>query len=131
MSHKNFYSLRIDKRLYRKADTMNTIQITVNFTFDNLFNMLSERACDTLRVIANHHKINEFMALAQEVGYRETTKEEYKSILRNNCTLNEQAEALTRILTLSDFEAFLLQEETELYYFLGIPLDEDGEPLEA
>ena len=110
---------------------MDTIQITVNFTFDMLFNMLSERACDTLRVIASHHKINEFMTLASEVGYRETTKEEYKSILRNNCTLKEQAEALTRILTLSNFEAFLLQEETEIYYFLGIPVDEDGEPLEA
>lgn len=110
---------------------MDTIQITVNFTFDNLFNMLSDRACDTLRVIASYHKTNEFMALAREVGYRETAKEEYKSILKNNCTLNEQAEALTHILTLSDFEAFLLQEETEIYYFLGIPLDEDGEPLEA
>lgn len=120
-----------NKRTNRKADTMNTIQITVNFTFDNLFSVLSERACDTLKVIASHHKINEFMTLASEVGYRETTKEEYESILRNNCTLNEQAEALTRILTLSDFEAFLLQEETEIYYFLGIPLDEDGEPLEA
>lgn len=120
-----------NKRTNRKADTMNTIQITVNFTFDNLFSVLSERACDTLKVIASHHKINEFMALAHEVGYRETTKEEYESILRNNCTLNEQAEALTRILTLSDFEAFLLQEETEIYYYLGIPLDEDGEPLEA
>lgn len=109
---------------------MNTIFIPVHFTFDMLFSVLSERACDTLRVIASHHKINEFMQLANEVGYRNTTKEEYKSILENNNTNNERAEALTRIYTLSDFEAFLLEEETEIYYYLGIPMDEDGEPLE-
>ena len=44
---------------------MDTIQITVNFTFDNLYSVLSERACDTLRVIASHHKINKFMELAR------------------------------------------------------------------
>lgn len=121
----------LDILLNKGVIIMETIQITVNFTFDNLFSVLSERACDTLKIIASHHKINEFMTLASEVGYRETTKKEYESILRNNCTLNEQAEALTRILTLSDFEAFLLQEETEIYYHLGIPMDEDGEPLEA
>lgn len=121
----------LDILLNKGVIIMETIQITVNFTFDNLFNVLSERACDTLKVIASHHKINEFMTLASEIGYRETTKKEYESILRNNCTLNEQAEALTRILTLSDFEAFLLQEETEIYYHLGIQMDEDGEPLEA
>lgn len=110
---------------------MDTIQITVNFTFDNLFNMLSERACDTLRVIASHHKINEFMRLAREVGYRELTIKEWEEILSNNITTRDKAEAVSKVLTLSDFEAFLLQEETEIYYFLGIPLDEDGEPLEA
>lgn len=110
---------------------MDTIQITVNFTFDNLFNMLSERACDTLRVIANHHKINEFMALAREVGYRELTIKEWEQILSNNITTRDKAEAVSKVLTLSDFEAFLLQEETEIYYHLGIPMDEDGEPLEV
>lgn len=110
---------------------MDTIQITVNFTFDNLFNMLSERACDTLRVIASHHKINEFMTLASEVGYRELTIKEWEQILSNNSTTREKAEAVSKVLTLSDFEAFLLQEETEIYYNLGIPMDEDGEPLEA
>lgn len=110
---------------------MDTIQITVNFTFDNLFNMLSERAGDTLRVIASHHKINEFMALAREVGYRELTIKEWEQILSNNITTRDKAEAVSKVLTLSDFEAFLLQEETEIYYFLNIPLDEDGEPLEV
>lgn len=110
---------------------METIQINVTFTFDMLFTVLSQRACDTLKVIASHHKINEFMQLAHEVGYRNTTKEEYKSILDNNITNDERAEALTKIYTLSDFEAFLLEEETEIYYHLGIPMDEDGEPLEA
>lgn len=110
---------------------MDTIQITVNFTFDNLFNMLSERACDTLRVIASHHKINEFIRLTREVGYRELTIKEWEEILSNNITTRDKAEAVSKVLTLSDFEAFLLQEETEIYYYLGIPLDEDGEPLEA
>lgn len=110
---------------------MDTIQITVNFTFDMLFNMLSERACDTLKVIASHHKINEFMSLASEVGYRELTIKEWEEILDNNITTKDKAEAVSKVLTLSDFEAFLLQEETEIYYYLGIPMDEDNEPLEA
>lgn len=128
---KNFKYDVLTKCTYRKADTMDTIQITVNFTFDMLFNMLSERACDTLKVIASHHKINEFMSLASEVGYRELTIKEWEEILDNNITTRDKAEAVSKVLTLSDFEAFLLQEETELYYYLGIPMDEDGEPLEA
>lgn len=117
--------------LQQGVKIMDTIQITVNFTFDMLFNMLSERACHTLRVIASHHKINEFMTLASEVGYRELTIKEWEQILSNNSTTREKAEAVSKVLTLSDFEAFLLQEETEIYYHLGIPMDEDGEPLEA
>lgn len=108
---------------------MDTIQITVNFTFDNLFNMLSERACDTLRVIASHHKINAFMELASELGYRELSIKEWETILDNNITTRDKAEAVSKVLTLSDFEALLLNEETELYYHLGIPLDENYEPL--
>lgn len=108
---------------------MDTIQITVNFTFDNLYSMLSERACDTLRVIASHHKINEFMALARELGYRELSIKEWERILDNNITTRDKAEAVSKVLTLSDFEALLLTEETELYYNLGIPLDENYEPL--
>lgn len=121
----------LDILLYKGVTTMDTIQITVNFTFDMLFNMLSERACDTLKVIASHHKINEFMSLASEVGYREFSIKEWEEILDNNITTRDKAEAVSKVLTLSDFEAFLLQEETEIYYYLGIPMDEDGEPLEA
>ena len=121
----------LDILLYKGVTTMDTIQITVNFTFDMLFNMLSERACDTLKVIASHHKINEFMSLASEVGYRELTIKEWEEILDNNITTKDKAEAVSKVLTLSDFEAFLLQEETEIYYYLGIPMDEDNEPLEA
>lgn len=121
----------LDILLYKGVTIMDTIQITVNFTFDMLFNMLSERACDTLKVIASHHKINEFMSLASEVGYRELTIKEWEEILDNNITTRDKAEAVSKVLTLSDFEAFLLKEETEIYYYLGIPMDEDGEPLEA
>lgn len=121
----------LDILLYKGVTNMDTIQITVNFTFDMLFNMLSERACDTLKVIASHHKINEFMSLASEVGYRELTIKEWEEILDNNITTRDKAEAVSKVLTLSDLEAFLLQEETEIYYYLGIPMDEDGEPLEA
>lgn len=108
---------------------MDTIQITVNFTFDNLYSVLSERACDTLRVIASHHKINEFMELARELGYRELSIKEWESILDNNITTRDKAEAVSKFLTLSDFEALLLTEETELYYNLGIPLDDNYEPI--
>lgn len=108
---------------------MKTIQITINFTFDNLFNILSERACDTLRVIASHHKINAFMELAAELGYRELSIKEWEEILNNNITTRDKAKAVSQVLTLSDFEALLLNEETELYYNLGIPLDENYEPL--
>lgn len=110
---------------------MNTIDINVTFTFDMLFTVLSQRACEILKVIASHHKINEFMQLAYEIGYHATTKEEYKSILDYYITNDERAEALTNVYTLSDFEAFLLEEETNIYYHLDIPMDEDGEPLEA
>lgn len=116
------------KCTYRRKN-METIQITVNFTFDNLFSVLSERACDTLRVIASHHKINKFMALARELGYRELSIKEWESILDNNITTRDKAEAVSKVLTLSDFEALLLTEETELYYNLDIPLDENHEPL--
>lgn len=71
------------------------------------------------------------MSLASEVGYREFSIKEWEEILDNNITTRDKAEAVSKVLTLSDFEAFLLQEETELYYYLGIPMDEDGEPLEA
>ena len=108
---------------------MKTIQITINFTFDNLFTVLSERACDTLKVIASHHKINAFMDLARELGYRELSIKEWEEILNNNITTRDKAKAVSQVLTLSDFEALLLNEETELYYNLGIPLDENYEPL--
>lgn len=108
---------------------MNTIFIPVHFTFDMLFSVLSERACDTLRVIASHHKINEFMELARELGYRELSIKEWESILDNNITKRSKAEAVSKVLTLSDFEGLLLTEETEIYYNLGIPLDENYEPL--
>lgn len=108
---------------------MKTIQITINFTFDNLFTVLSERACDTLKVIASHHKINAFMELASELGYRELSIKEWEEILNNNITTRDKAKAVSQVLTLSDFEALLLNEETELYYNLGIPLDENYEPL--
>lgn len=107
------------------------LKLTTTYTFNELMENAYRGAEDVLRVIAEHHKTEEFMQLVRQLGFEPLTPEDLweKS---QRLTKDEFIERVNLHNSTSGFTALnddLVENSIDWYMSLGIPVDEDGEPL--
>lgn len=107
------------------------LTLATTYTFNELMESAYRGAEDVLRVIAEHHKTEEFKQLVKDLGYEPIPPK----IIINILLYHTKADAL-KILqnheNTSGFRAlndWLADKCDEVYNLLDIPTDEDGEPL--
>lgn len=110
---------------------MQILTLATTYTFNELMESAYKGTEDVLRVIAEHHKTEKFMQLVHLLAFEPMTPEELweKS---QRLTKDEFIKYVNLRNSISGFTALnndLVENSIDWYISLGIPVDEDGEPL--
>lgn len=107
------------------------LTLATTYTFKELMESAYRGAEDVLMVIAEYNKTEEFIQFAKDLGFEPLTAEELWAASQKY----SRDEFVKYINTINDIQGFmalnddLIENSTDWYKWLGIPVDEDGDPL--
>lgn len=107
------------------------LTLTTTYTFNELMESAYRGAEDVLRVIATHHKTEEFEKLVELLGF-EPLGAEQLWVSAQRLTKDDFIKRINLRNSFSGFTALnddLVENSIVWYISLGIPVDEYGEPL--
>lgn len=107
------------------------LKLTTTYTFNELMENAYRGAEDVLRIIAEHHKTEEFMGFVKKLWFEPMTPEELWE-MSQKYTKDDFIKYVNQFNESRGFRALnddLVEDATDWYIALGIPVDEDGEPL--